>query len=149
MTERIVEKELVFPALLVLAQAKIHLQNPKVSTSDLKKAIFSTIEDDLSDEDNAPLKNRNDSKVHQVIRNLISNKPLEKEGLAVYDPEEKTLEITQKGLSFIGLRLAAMIDPYEEILKMKQREVIKAEEAKQLEESQSQETVSATRRRMR
>lgn len=39
----------------------------------------------LTPEDRAPLKNRSDTKITQVIRNLVSHRTLVKRGLATYD----------------------------------------------------------------
>lgn len=127
MNDRVTEKDLVFPALILLAQAKVHLTNPNVSTSVLKKSIFDNIEDDLTDIDLEPLKNRNDTKVDQVIRNLISNKTLQRVGLATYNSEDRTLKITDEGLSYLAEKLIGVMPASKEILEMKKQEIIAIE----------------------
>lgn len=122
MTERISEKNLVFPALFILSQAKVHLNDPNVSTTDLKKAIYARIEDSLSDEDLEPLKNRGDSKIDQVIRNLISNKTLEKSGFAEYNADNRTLKITDAGFNFVSEKLIALTELPEELRALKKEE---------------------------
>lgn len=131
MTDRISEKDLVFPALFILSQAKVHLNDPNVSTTDLKKAILSRIEDNLSDEDMLPLKNRGDSKIDQVIRNLISNKTLEKSGFAEYNSDDRTLKITPAGFNFVSEKLIALTPLPEEIRILKQEQEQEAEPARQ------------------
>lgn len=127
MNSRVTEKELVFPALLLLAQAKVYLKDPNVPTSVLKKSIFDNIEDNLSDEDLAPLKNRNDTKVDQVIRNLVSNKTLEKVGLASYDHEKRTFKITDAGLAYVATKLVRIMEPSLEIVELQKKEIVEVE----------------------
>lgn len=129
MNNRITEKDVIFPALLLLAQAKFHLKDPNVPTSVLKKSIFGNIEDNLSDEDLAPLKNRNDTKVDQVIRNLVSNKTLEKGGLATYNQENRTLQITDAGLTYIATRLVPVMSKLPEIVELQKKEIIEVEQS--------------------
>lgn len=128
MNNRITEKNVIFPALLLLAQAKFHLKDPNVPTSILKKSIFGNIEDDLSDEDLAPLKNRNDTKVEQVIRNLVSNKTLEKSGLATYDNEKRTLQITDAGLAYVANKVIPVMTKLPEIVDLQKKEIIEVEQ---------------------
>lgn len=128
MNNRITEKNVIFPALLLLAQAKFHLKDPNVPTSILKKSIFGNIEDDLSDEDLAPLKNRNDTKVEQVIRNLVSNKTLEKGGLATYDNEKRTLQITDAGLAYVANKVIPVMTKLPEIVDLQKKEIIEVEQ---------------------
>lgn len=129
MNNRITEKNVIFPALLLLAQAKFHLKDPNVPTSVLKKSIFGNIEDDLSDEDLAPLKNRNDTKVEQVIRNLVSNKTLEKSGLATYDSEKRTLQITDAGLAYVANKVIPVMTKLPEIVDLQKKEIIEVEQS--------------------
>jgi len=129
MNNRITEKNVIFPALLLLAQAKFHLKDPNVPTSILKKSIFGNIEDDLSDEDLAPLKNRNDTKVEQVIRNLVSNKTLEKSGLATYDNEKRTLQITDAGLAYVANKVIPVMTKLPEIVELQKKEIIEVEQS--------------------
>lgn len=129
MNNRITEKNVIFPALLLLAQAKFHLKDPNVPTSILKKSIFGNIEDDLSDEDLAPLKNRNDTKVEQVIRNLVSNKTLEKSGLAAYDNEKRTLQITDAGLAYVANKVIPVMTKLPEIVDLQKKEIIEVEQS--------------------
>ncbi|EPP7233266.1 hypothetical protein ACTOJ1_000120 [Shigella flexneri] len=129
MNNRITEKNVIFPALLLLAQAKFHLKDPNVPTSILKKSIFGNIEDDLSDEDLAPLKNRNDTKVEQVIRNLVSNKTLEKSGLATYDNEKRTLQITDAGLAYVANKVIPVMTKLPEIVDLQKKEIIEVEQS--------------------
>ena len=129
MNNRITEKNVIFPALLLLAQAKFHLKDPNVPTSILKKSIFGNIEDGLSDEDLAPLKNRNDTKVEQVIRNLVSNKTLEKSGLATYDNEKRTLQITDAGLAYVANKVIPVMTKLPEIVDLQKKEIIEVEQS--------------------
>ena len=129
MNNRITEKNVIFPAMLLLAQAKFHLKDPNVPTSILKKSIFGNIEDDLSDEDLAPLKNRNDTKVEQVIRNLVSNKTLEKSGLATYDNEKRTLQITDAGLAYVANKVIPVMTKLPEIVDLQKKEIIEVEQS--------------------
>ena len=129
MNNRITEKNVIFPALLLLAQAKFHLKDPNVPTSILKKSIFGNIEDDLSDEDLAPLKNRNDTKVEQVIRNLVSNKTLAKSGLATYDNEKRTLQITDAGLAYVANKVIPVMTKLPEIVDLQKKEIIEVEQS--------------------
>lgn len=129
MNNRITEKNVIFPALLLLAQAKFHLKDPNVPTSILKKSIFGNIEDDLSDEDLAPLKNRNDTKVEQVIRNLVSNKTLERSGLATYDNEKRTLQITDAGLAYVANKVIPVMTKLPEIVDLQKKEIIEVEQS--------------------
>lgn len=129
MNNRITEKNVIFPALLLLAQAKFHLKDPNVPTSVLKKSIFGNIEDDLSDEDLAPLKNRNDTKVEQIIRNLVSNKTLEKSGLATYDNEKRTLQITDAGLAYVANKVIPVMTKLPEIVDLQKKEIIEVEQS--------------------
>lgn len=129
MNNRITEKNVIFPALLLLAQAKFHLKDPNVPTSILKKSIFGNIEDDLSDEDLAPLKNRNDTKVEQVIRNLVSNKTLEKSGLATYNNEKRTLQITDAGLAYVANKVIPVMTKLPEIVDLQKKEIIEVEQS--------------------
>lgn len=130
MTDRISEKNLVFPALFILAQAKVHLNDFSVSTTDLKKAIYARIEDSLSDEDLEPLKNRGDSKIDQVIRNLISNKTLEKSGFAEYNSDDRTLKITAAGFNFVSEKLIALTELPQELRVLKKEEEVEVEPAR-------------------
>lgn len=134
MNNRITEKNVIFPALLLLAQAKFHLKDPNVPTSILKKSIFGNIEDDLSDEDLAPLKNRNDTKVEQVIRNLVSNKTLEKSGLATYDNEKRTLQITDAGLAYVANKVIPVMTKLPEIVDLQKKEIIEVEQSNREEQ---------------
>ncbi len=130
---RISEKDVVFPALLLLAQAKVHLKNPNIPSAFLKKSIFDNIEDNLSDADLEPLKNRNDTKVDQVIRNLVSNKTLVKSGFASYNQENRTLAITDAGLTYVAMKLVGIMSPSAEIIDLQKQEIIKIEDANKQE----------------
>lgn len=133
MNNRISEKDVVFPALLLLAQAKVHLKNPNIPSAFLKKSIFDNIEDNLSDADLEPLKNRNDTKVDQVIRNLVSNKTLVKSGFASYNQENRTLAITDAGLTYVAMKLVGIMSPSAEIIDLQKQEIIKIEDANKQE----------------
>lgn len=141
MNNRISEKDVIFPALLLLAQAKVYLKDPNISTAVLKKSIFDNIEDNLSDADLEPLKNRNDTKVDQVIRNLVSNKTLEKSGLASYDHEKRTLRITDAGMTYIATKLVGIMPPSLEIVDLQKKEII------EIEDTNKQEKVSRPKMR--
>lgn len=72
---RIREEDLIRPALLTLAKAERSNHGP-LSTAQLKVALKAALGDLMSDEDRAPLKNRSDTKIDQVIRNLVSHRTL-------------------------------------------------------------------------
>ncbi len=91
---RLGEEQIVIPALLLLAKLNADRDNNPVSTTDLRQALKSSIV--VSPEDVAPLKNRKDTKVDQLVRNLISHGTLEKSGWV--ERSEKGLKVTQAGL---------------------------------------------------
>ena len=75
------------------------------------------------------MKNRNDTKVEQVIRNLVSNKTLEKSGLATYDNEKRTLQITDAGLAYVANKVIPVMTKLPEIVDLQKKEIIEVEQS--------------------
>lgn len=77
---RTLENDLVIPALKILADS----EHPEVGmpTTELAKKLREQIEP--TEEDLESLQGRNDDRLSQVIRNLVSHRTLERRGLATY-----------------------------------------------------------------
>lgn len=92
---RISETELILPTLFLLKQSKSGL-----SVTQLKpklKSLLNPSEDDLT-----ILKDRADTRFDQIVRNLVSHKPLSKRGLAVEVGSPTVFTITDKGKRFLS-----------------------------------------------
>ena len=93
MDDRIRENDVVLPALRLLAAAP----GGRLSTTALKRKLIAYFQPD--GEDAGPLKNRNDMKFTQIVRNLKSHKKLEKNGWAVEVP--RGFQITEAGRDYV------------------------------------------------
>ncbi len=95
---RTLESDIIVPALIIIAEHK------KITTSGLadklERLYCPTGEDAV-----AP-KNRNDMKIRQIIRNLVSHRTLDKSGVAIY--ENGYLRITDKGRDTVALILKTL-----------------------------------------
>ncbi len=95
------ERNLIIPALTVLFNngGNEHIVETKILTSELRKHINPT------HADQELLKGRSDDRLSQVIRNLVSHRTLEKQGLALYQVEneskEKGYKLTKKGIMML------------------------------------------------
>lgn len=106
------ESDLFAPTLLILAQAQVQNNGP-VSTRQLREALEKSLP--LGEEDMAPLKNRSDTKFSQVVRNLRSNRTMEKLGLVDYDEEKCLWSITNVGRAAL---FRSMVETFGPILTM-------------------------------
>lgn len=93
-TPRINEREILLPALLLLAKLNADRDGAPVPMTELRQALKASVV--VAPADAAPLKGRKDTKVDQVIRNLVSHGTLEKEGWV--ERSDKGLQVTQAGL---------------------------------------------------
>jgi len=93
--EPITEIELIIPALKEIKEAG----KDGISMSQLRPKIEHTVKP--SGEDTDILKNRNDNKASQKIRNLTSHRTLVKNGYAEYNTETKKYTITEKGQKYL------------------------------------------------
>lgn len=95
----ITEGDLIVPALRLLAESG----NGFMPTSDLIDALEAHFEPD--GEDAEILRDRNDTKFSQKVRNLVSHRDnrtgLEARGLARYDSENKGWHITDAGRALV------------------------------------------------
>lgn len=89
------EEQIIMPALLVLAKLGATREDGCVQTTELRQALKTSMA--LAPEDVGRLKNRNDLKVDQIIRNLISHNTLSKSGWV--ERTQDGLKITQAGLA--------------------------------------------------
>ena len=89
---RVLETTIAFYMLVRLSELQKDNTIP-VTTAQLRRDIKSSLP--LSVEDLAPLKNRPDTKIDQVVRNIVSHNTLTKEGYCTRS--KKGLVITQKG----------------------------------------------------
>lgn len=90
--ERVVESVVAFQMLVRLAELQKN-DNTPVSTAQLRKDIKSSLP--LTVSDLYPLKNRPDTKIDQIVRNVISHNTMTKSGWCTRS--EKGLVITEKG----------------------------------------------------
>jgi len=90
--ERVVESVVAFQMLVRLAELQKNNTNP-VSTTQLRRDIKSSLP--LTVSDLFPLKNRSDTKIDQIVRNVISHNTMTKSGWCTR--AEKGLVITEKG----------------------------------------------------
>ena len=90
--DRVVESVIAFQMLVRLAELQ-KSDNTPISTTQLRKDIKSSIP--LSVSDLYPLKNRSDTKIDQIARNVISHNTMTKSGWCTRS--EKGLTITDKG----------------------------------------------------
>lgn len=102
---RIQKKNLILPTLLVLSGIEkiyddYNLNFSGLTTSIVKNAVLTAIEDKLSEGDLEKLKNRNDRKIDQTFRNLISSKDLTDSGFVDISIEGK-MRMTDDGFSML------------------------------------------------
>lgn len=90
--ERVVESVVAFQMLVRLAELQKNDSTP-VSTAQLRRDIKSSMP--LTVSDLYPLKNRSDTKIDQIVRNVISHNTMTKSGWC--QRSEKGLNITEKG----------------------------------------------------
>lgn len=90
--ERVVESVVAFQMLVRLAELQKNDTTP-VSTAQLRRDIKSSLP--LTVSDLYPLKNRSDTKIDQIVRNVISHNTMTKSGWC--QRSEKGLNITEKG----------------------------------------------------
>ena len=97
---RIRERDLTIPALRAAATKK----DGYISTTELIKVLEAEFEPE--GEDAEILKNRNDIKFSQKVRNLVSHREspdsIFAKGYAEYDEKGKGLKITDKGRAFLA-----------------------------------------------
>jgi hypothetical protein len=91
------EKAIAKPALFILATLEMAMQGPVPMTT-LRRALRSVLP--KSEEDLAILKNRKDARIDQVIRNLISNQTLTKEGW-IKRHDTGAMSLTNAGYSVV------------------------------------------------
>lgn len=102
MTEnRVRQEDLVLPTILMLASVeKVYfnygIRFSGVTTASAKKAVIDGIKHMLSPEDLKPLKGRNDLKIDQTFRNLISHKILEDRELVTFN-EDSSMMLSEVG----------------------------------------------------
>lgn len=137
---RIREEDLIEPSLLILAKAERGNHGP-ITTAQLKAALKATLP--LSDEDQAPLKNRSDTKIDQIIRNLVSHRTLTRKELV--HQEDGKFSITEAGK-------AVVLDAFLNMLPMPSLEVTRkasvsnVSEAAELDQAGSEPTAPRRRR---
>lgn len=99
--DRTSERDLIIPALevLLISDGNRYLVETRVLTRELRKRIKPTLAD------KEMLKGRNDDRLSQVIRNLVSHRTLEKQGLAIYQIDkinkQKGYQLTKKGIEML------------------------------------------------
>lgn len=133
-TARIREEDLIQPSLLILAQAERSNHGP-VSTAQLKVALKSALDQSLSEEDKAPLKNRNDTKIDQIIRNLVSHRTLTRKELV--NQENGLFSITEAGKAMV-------LDGFLDLLPVPSLTVVRKPRAKAVDAAASSEAAELT-----
>ena len=98
MEKRILEKDIILPALIIISE------NIAISTGYLADKLERLYQPTGSDAD--ILKNRNDMKIRQIVRNLVSHRTLEKKGLATY--YGGILVITAEGKNYVARNLRSL-----------------------------------------
>lgn len=89
---RLSQLDLVIPALVSLRELASLSEDGRVKSSDLLKALNEQVAQDLVSEDMA-INKGNQPKYRQIIRNLISNRVLDKTGLVKYHADTKEFEL--------------------------------------------------------
>ena len=92
---RISETDLILPTLFLLKHSRSGL-----STTQLNPKLRDLLHP--SGEDLAILKDRNDTRFDQIVRNLVSHKALSRRGLALEDGSPTVLTITDQGRRFLN-----------------------------------------------
>lgn len=136
--ERLLENVVAFYMLVRLAE--LQKDNKKaVPIPQLRKDIKSSLP--LSVQDLAPLKNRTDTKIDQIVRNIISHNTLTKNGWATRT--EKGLVITVKGKGHVLDHLLDVFPPIDFVA------ITKAEEdfRQQVNERRAQVAAEAAAKR--
>jgi hypothetical protein len=83
---RTTESDLILPALRLLADSE--RLSTGMSTAEMAKSLRNSLKP--SKEDLQILQGRNDDRLSQVIRNLVSHRTLERRGLATYSKDSRT-----------------------------------------------------------
>lgn len=107
MVTRIYERQLVRRALEVIEE--YGQQNTGLPTDELNQRLRERLRP--SDADLVILKDRNDDRLSQVIRNLVSHRTLERFGLATYLPSDDRSQSGSYVLTDLGHDLANNNDP--------------------------------------
>ncbi|MDI6977140.1 hypothetical protein [Serratia sp. Se-RSBMAAmG] len=89
---RLSQLDLVIPALVSLRDLAVLSEDGRVKSSDLLKALNEQVAQELVAEDMA-INKGNQPKYRQIIRNLISNRVLDKTGLVKYHADTKEFEL--------------------------------------------------------
>lgn len=102
MTKRIKEKDLAVPAMKLMAEHA----NGKIRVGELIKKLEDTLHPE--GEDAQILDGRNDTKLSQKIRNLVSHRDTStsiiKKGYVNYSANDESLEITDLGKEYLKNR---------------------------------------------
>ncbi|MCX7694237.1 MAG: hypothetical protein N2Z71_00785 [Caloramator sp.] len=101
MLKLITEQDLILPALVLLER------NGKLTTTQLIDQLEKWLEPQGKDLD--ILKDRNDTKFSQKVRNLKSHDTLTKKGYATYDSRTGLYEITEVGKKYIEQKINELI----------------------------------------
>lgn len=89
---RLSQLDLVIPALVSLRKLAVLSEDGRVKSSDLLKALNEQVAQELVAEDMV-INKGNQPKYRQIIRNLISNRVLDKTGLVKYHADTKEFEL--------------------------------------------------------
>lgn len=89
---RLSQLDLVIPALISLRELSVVSENGRVKSLDLLKSLNASVAQDLVSEDMIVNKG-NQPKYRQIIRNLISNRVLDKTGLVKYHADTQEFEL--------------------------------------------------------
>ena len=95
---RVTKQQLILPTILVLAGIEkiyddYNIKFSGLSTRVARDAVISGIKDKLGDEDLEKLKSRNDIRINQTFRNLISHKDLIKNDIKIQFMILDTLDV--------------------------------------------------------
>jgi hypothetical protein len=102
---RVSKQQLILPTILVLAGIEkiyddYNLSFSGLSTTVAKEAVISGIKDKLSEEDLEKMKSRNDRRIDQTFRNLISHKDLLKNDI-VSVSDLGRMRLTENGFNIL------------------------------------------------
>lgn len=143
--ERSFESAIAFRMLVALAELKKEASKP-VPMSELRTFVKSSMV--LSPDDVAKLSNRNDTKIDQIIRNVVAHNTLSKNGLAKYH-QGKGLAITKKGEAYVSkVMLASFPTPdFEEVKAAAKiyKDIVKEKRNSNLKQFPSLSSSSSTR----
>lgn len=102
---RVSKQQLILPTILVLAGIEkiyddYNLSFSGLSTTVAKEAVISGIKDKLSEEDLEKMKSRNDRRIDQTFRNLISHKDLVKNDIVTVSDLGR-MRLTENGFNIL------------------------------------------------